>query len=136
MKIKLLTIVFLSLLLAGCSFAQLQKDPEALQSEEFVKGAVVKGFPSIPLPTSAKPIESYGRDKKYGASFISTDSLKKVVDFYSNGLAIGGWEGNLRQVSESNFVFDIKNPANAGTVIINTAADGKQTAITISLEPR
>lgn len=133
---KLLTVALLSLLLAGCSFAQLQKDPEASQNEEFAKGAVVKGFPIVPLPTGAKPIESYGSNKQYGASFVTSDNLKKVVDFYSTGLAASGWNATLRQASASNFVFDVNNAANAGTIIVNTAADGKQTAISISLDPR
>ena len=102
----------------------------------FEKGKAVKGFPSLPLYPKAQIIESYGSTTSFGASAISDDSISKVLDFYNLSLGQLGWEFKLNQNSETNFSFDVKNNKQQGTVIVNTAADGKKTAITISIAPR
>lgn len=102
----------------------------------FIKGKAVKGFPALPLYPKAKLLESYGANSSYGATAVSGDELSKVVDFYSQSLPQLGWDPKLVQNSETNYVFEIKNSKQQGVVIVNTAADGKQTAITISVAPR
>ena len=103
---------------------------------EFFEGKIVEGFPQLPLYPEVDILESYGFKGKYGAAFISEDKLSKVVNFYGNALKTLGWEATLKQISETNFQYDIKNAANEGKIIINTAADGETTAITVSVEPR
>lgn len=130
-----LILIFISFALAGC-IPKVTKDNSSKGTGEFVKGQVVGGFPNLPLYEGAKVVQTFRQAGSFGGSFIVDEHLKKVVDFYSKYLPAAGWEANLRQVSATNFVFDVKNTANIGTVIVNTAADGKQTAITMALEPR
>jgi hypothetical protein len=132
---KLLLILCLSVTLTGCISVAGKKSTVKV-GEEFVKDAVVAGFPNMPLYPKSRAIETYGEGKKFGGAFYSSEKLAKVVSFYQTALAQSGWESNLRRVSQDNYVFDVKNKANMGTVIVNTAADGEQTAITISVEPR
>ena len=101
-----------------------------------VEGKVVEGFPALPLFPKSEVIESYGKDGKYGAAFISSGDLVKVVNFYNDSLPRSGWQVSLKQQSETNYFFEIKNDQLEGAIIINTAADGKKTAITISTAPR
>jgi starvation-inducible outer membrane lipoprotein len=131
---KLALILALSLVLSGCG-PQATSGPSA-SKDEYAKGAVVKDFPTLPLYPGSKTIETYGRDKKYGGSFMVSESLSKVVDFYSQALSTSGWRSSLNQVSSTNYVFNISSSAQIGQIIVNTAAGGKQTAITISVEPR
>ena len=135
---KFLLAIFLvgvSLTLSGClpTFS----GGEATKTEEFSSGRIVRGFPpDIPLYKNAQIVESYGGVGGYGASFIAGDNFAKVVNFYNQSLSVSGWTVSSRQVSETNYVFGIKNEKNAGQVIVNTAADGKKTAISMSISKR
>lgn len=130
-----LILIFFSFALAGC-IPKVAKDNSAKGTGEFVKGQVVAGFPNLPLYEGAEVVQTFGQAGSFGGSFMVDEDLIKVVDFYSKYLPAAGWEASLRQASATNFVFDVKNAANIGTVIVNTASDGKQTAITMALEPR
>lgn len=104
---------------------------------EFVQGAIVKGFPeNLPVYEGAQVVESFGSGQGYGASFIVDGDLQKVVDFYSASLGQLGWQQSLRTQSSDNFVFEIKNATYAGSVIVNTAADGKSVAVTMFVSGR
>lgn len=102
----------------------------------FIKGKAVKGFPPLPLYPKAKLLESYGVNNRFGASAVSGDGLSKVVEFYNQGLLQLGWEPKLVKQSETNYLFEVKNSTYEGVIIVNTAADGKKTAITFSVAPR
>ena len=132
---KLIVFLFISIVLSGC-LPSVSKKTGKENAGEFVKGAVVEGFPNMPLYQGAKIIETYGQDKKYGGSFIVKDSPEKVVNFYVKSLPVGGWQSSLAQKAGSNYVFSVNNPGFSGQIIVNRAADGKQTAITIYLVPR
>ena len=132
---NLLFFLVVAILLAGCG-PQISQNKTQGKDVEFIKGQIVKDFPSVPLYRGAKVEESYGLDKKYGASFSVKDDLVKVVNFYTGSLPTAGWESSLKQISSTNYIFDIKNATSAGTITINTAADGKTTAISIAVEPR
>lgn len=132
---KLIVLFLISIALSGCLHGVSQKSGQK-NTGEFVKGTVVAGFPNLPLYSGAKVIETYGKDKKYGGSFIVADSLEKVVSFYAKSLPAGGWQNTLAQKASSNYVFSINNVSLSGEITVNTAADGKQTAITISVAPR
>lgn len=134
MKAAFLAIVF-SLILTGC--VPRLKVEDALKSKgEFQEGEVVAGFPNLPLYPDAKVIESYGDGGNFGATFTVNEELVKVVDFYKPALEGLGWEYTLNQRSETNYVFDFKNLDNQGQIIINTAENGKTTAISVFAEPR
>ncbi len=134
--IKRIVAVFaVSMVLSGCSLS-LGKSEEVGTGGEFLKGKVVAGFPAVPAYPKSNALESYGFSNYWGVSSISGDSLDKVVKFYSTSLKPAGWDYSVRQVSQTNIVFDIKNNTSGGSVIINTAADGNKTAITVSIEPR
>ena len=109
---------------------------KSVNSKEFLKEAVVKGFPQVPLIEGAKVLEAYGNKGNYGAAFISDESLSAVIKFYDESFKQLGWEANLKKRSETNYIFEIKNATQKGSVIVNTAADGKKTAITIFVSPR
>ncbi len=133
MILSLATVPFV---LSAC-IPTLTTNGGGVKSEEFVKGKIAKGFPqSLPLYKNAQIIESYGGVSGYGTSFVTDDNLSKVVNFYNQALPKLGWTVNGRQGSETNFVFEIKNDKNQGQVIVNTAADGKKTAITMSVSER
>lgn len=123
------------LILAGC-VPKLGGDGKNNATETFVAGAVVKGFPDVPAYPGAKTIESYGKDKNFGATFYTDDKLAKVIEYYNSAFFKLGWESTLVKNSDTNFQYNIKKSSNQGVVIINTAADGKNTVITISVEPR
>lgn len=104
---------------------------------EFVHGKVAGDFPdNLPLYKNAQVVESFSDRESSGASFIVDDSLSKVVNFYSSALPQLGWQSSLSQKSDTNFQFDIKNETYSGVVIVNTASDGKMTAITMNVELR
>jgi len=103
---------------------------------EFVKGAVAKGFPSVPLVSKATILESVADKESFGLSAISDNDLGSVVKFYNDSLKQLGWDAQITKQSETNYVFDIKNDKSQGSVIVNTASDGKKTAITIFVAPR
>lgn len=132
---KLFIFLVLSIILAGCK-ANFGTVPEKSAKREFLKGAVVKDFPGVPLYPKAKILESYGYKNSYGAAFVSGEKLDKVIKFYQQGLGQLGWESTLRRRSDTNFVFSIKNQKYAGELIVNVAADGKRTAITTYLSQR
>lgn len=134
---KILLIFVSALLLSGC-FPGL-KNPAAGQTTkpgEFLKGKAVKGFPSLPRYPESKIIETYGSSNSYGASAYTSDEIAKVVKFYDESLVQLGWESTLTQGQQGYFNFDIKNQTQKGSVIVNTAADGKTVAITLSVSPR
>lgn len=137
MKIILISFVIVStFLLTGC-VPKLNTGGAGVKSEEFAKGKVVRGFPQdLPLYKGAVVVESYGGASGYGASFITDDSLNKVVNFYNVGLIQLGWTVDAKKQSDTNFIFEIKNDKNRGRVIVNTAADGKKTAITMTIADR
>lgn len=132
---RLGTILVISMLLSGC-LPSVGQSEDVGTAGEFLKGKVVSGFPAVPAYPKSNVLESYGFGNKWGVSSISGDSLDKVVKFYSDSLKVAGWDYTVRQVNETNFVFDIKNAKNQGSIIINTAADGEKTAITASVELR
>lgn len=128
-------VIFLSIILAGC-IPKVSNDDSSKESGEFAQGQVIKGFPNLPLYEGAKVVQTYGQGDEFGGSFMVDEQLSKVVDFYNKNLPAAGWQASLKQASLTNFVFDVKNAQTAGTIIVNTAADGKQTAITMALAPR
>ncbi|OGD95109.1 hypothetical protein A3F02_02400 [Candidatus Curtissbacteria bacterium RIFCSPHIGHO2_12_FULL_38_9b] len=137
MRIRFLIVLTCLLFLTGCvPNIGLGGREETILTEQFVEGKVVEGFPALPLFPKSEVIESYGKDGKYGAAFISSGDLVKVVNFYNDSLPRSGWQVSLKQQSETNYFFEIKNDQLEGAIIINTAADGKKTAITISTAPR
>lgn len=128
-------LVAVPLVLAAC-LPRIGGGGEEAAKEEYLKGKVVSGFPNVPLYPKAQVIESYGDKNSYGASFFVDDDLKRVLDFYNSSLAATGWEASESQKAADNYIFDIKNTDYRGQVIVNTASDGKQTAITISVAAR
>lgn len=132
---RLIIFLVFPIILGGC-VANFSDSSQKTSIREFYKGVVVKGFPSLPLYPKAQVVESFGYKNSYGASFISGDSLDKVIKFYRESFGKLGWESSLRKQSETNFVFDIKNKSYSGELIVNVAADGKRTAITAYLAPR
>lgn len=132
---KLGAIMVISMLLSGCS-PNLGQSEDVGTAGEFLKGKVVSGFPAVPAYPKSNILESYGSGNNWGVSSISSDGLDKVIKFYGDSLKASGWDYTVRKVNEANFVFDIKNAKNQGSVIINTAADGRKTAITVSIESR
>lgn len=133
---KILLILLLSLFAAGCIPRLGGGGQKAEKPGEFVKGRAVGGFPSVPLYPKAKVVESYGDGSSYGASAVSEADLIKVVNFYNESLGQLGWEFIANQKSQSNYQFEIKNNTQQGWLVVNTAADAKTTAITISVTPR
>lgn len=134
MKAAFLAIVF-SIILSGC-VPRVKVDDVFKGKSEFAEGKVVAGFPNLPIYPDAKVIESYGDGENFGASFTVNEELVKVVDFYKPALESLGWEYTLNQKSETNYVFDFKNLDNQGQIIVNTAQNGKTTAISVFAEPR
>lgn len=129
-------VVFIPITLSAC-VPNLGTKSKAPSAGEFVKGAVIKGFPSdLPLYDKAQTVESYGSKDAFGASFIADADLAKVVNFYNASLPKLGWQSVLSQRSQTNYVFDIKNDTLAGSVIVNVASDGKKTAITMAIAAR
>lgn len=135
MKKKVLFIVISAFVLSSC-IPSLSNKGGSTNSEEYIKGAVVKGFPALPLYPKSQVVETIGLKGSYGGSFITNADAQKVVTFYNESLPKLGWETHARQQSPSNYIFEIKNSSLKGTVIVNTAADGKNTAITIATSPR
>ena len=127
-------LAMLPVLLSGCMPTAGESDSTG--SQVYVKNGVVKGFVPMPLYPKAQPVESYNFNSNMGASFISGDSLAKVVNFYSKGLTQIGWEQNLYKQSDSSYIFQIKGVKYQGEVVVNTASDGKKTAISVFVFPR
>ncbi|MBI2599116.1 hypothetical protein HYW40_02780 [Candidatus Curtissbacteria bacterium] len=135
MKTKkvLFLLIGVPVLLSGC-LPRVGQD-SAGGKDEYIKGAVAPGFPALPSYEGAEIVESYGFSGKFGAIFMANDDLDKVVKFYGDSLPKLGWETSLEETS-ANFVFQIKNEKQEGSVIVNTAQDGRTTAITIAVSPR
>lgn len=136
MKKRLVIFLTLGLILSGCLPSLKIGGGQGAADDEFVKEKVIGGFPNLPLYPEAKAVESIIREGALGAVFISSDDLAKVTNFYNSSLGTLGWEFNVKQVSDKNFVFEIKNDQYTGAIIVNIAADGKKTAITYNLDPR
>lgn len=134
-KIFFLLILIVPLVLSAC-VPSVSPTNKPVDSQEFLKGAVVKGFPQVPLIEGAQVLESYSNKGNFGTAFISDESLSKVINFYGDSLKQLGWEASLKKRSETNYIFEIKNATQKGSVIVNTAADGKKTAISIFVSPR
>lgn len=135
MKKKIFLIALSSLILSAC-IPRLGNTGGSTDSGEYVKGKVVAGFPSLPRYPKSQVIETIGRKGSYGGSFIVDEDIAKVVKFYNESLPKSGWEVKVRQQSQSNYVFEVKNSNLKGTVIVNTAADGETVAISMATSPR
>lgn len=134
MKTRILVfLLVVPFLLSGCIPSVGQ--PDTAGKDEYIRGAVPSGFPQLPLYKGSRVVESYGFEGKFGASFITADDVSRVVKFYSETLPTLGWEADVSASGTNSFTFNIKNQAQQGTIIVNTAADGKTTAITISVLP-
>ncbi|MBI3283008.1 hypothetical protein HYZ70_02930 [Candidatus Curtissbacteria bacterium] len=134
--LAVLLLVFFSVALSAC-VPGLGTRSRVPATGEFVKGKVAPGFPeNLPLPEGAETIESYGSSEAFGASFISGQDPARVVNFYSSALPRLGWDSTLNKQSERNYEFAIRDDTYVGVVIVNTASDGKKTAITIAVESR
>lgn len=132
---QLMLVLALSIALSGCIGIGSKKGPKA--EGEFIEGAIVEGFPDLPAYPESLIIESYGsKEGNFGLSSITDDELAKVVNFYGGALTQLGWQNSLKKNSATNFEYEISGDEHKGRVIINTAADGKSTAISISVEPR
>jgi|GEM_PF-3162515 len=132
--IKRLALLFLiSFVLSGC-VPQLGGGSTG-GKDEYTAGAFAPGFPPVPLYKGAQVVESYGFNSKFGASLVTGDGLSQVTKFYSESLPALGWNTSVSATRANSFTFNIKNQTQQGTVIVNTAADGKMTAITISVLP-
>lgn len=132
----LLSLIFVAVTVSAC-VPRLGTSDKAPPAGEFVQGVIVSGFPqNLPLFEDAQIVESYGSSEAFGASFIAKGDFNRVVNFYNGALPELGWQSTLRKWSETNYQFDIKNDTYVGTVVVNTAADGKKTAITMAVELR
>ena len=132
---KLIIVLAFSFFATGC-IPRLGNDGTVVSQSEFIKGKAVSGFPNVPRYPESQLLESINDNNSYGASFISEENIQKVVDFYSNFLTQTGWESALVKKTESNYVFEVKNADYSGEVIVNTASDNKNTAISVFIEPR
>lgn len=129
-------LVFVSITLSAC-VPKIGTNVKAPPTGEFVKGAIVSGFPdNLPLSEGAEVVESYGSSEAFGALFVVDKDLVRVVNFYNDALPKLGWQSTLSKQSETNYQFGIKNDTYVGVVIVNTASDGEKTAITMSVELR
>lgn len=134
---KLLLVIFMSFVLSGC-IPSIVQNPGGVAADksEFTKGGVPNDFPKLPFYPDAKVIEGYSSALGSGASAISDDNLEKVADFYNKNLSVAGWEFNVIHKEALSYVFEVKDSQYNGVVIVNTAADGKKTAITFSVAKR
>ena len=132
---KIIIVILSSFLLAGC-IPKLSNDGTVVSQSEFIKGKAVSGFPNMPRYPKSQLLESVNDNNSFGVSFISEENIQKVVDFYTNSLPQTGWESTFVKKTETNYVFEIRNATYSGEVIVNTASDGKSTAISVFVEPR
>ena len=126
--------LILPLILAAC-LPSLGPSDKSEGLPDYVQGRVVANFPPIPFYEEATVIESYGYKGTFGASFISSDSVKDVSEFYNRSLAEAGWEVNSEAV-ERGYLFKVKNEKYQGEVIVNSASDDKKTAITMAISEK
>ena len=135
--LRIIFVVLVSITLTGCiPGIGLKGGAKPKPEGEFKTGVVVAGFPPLPLYPKAKTIESYGSSGSYGATFTTDASLVKVFDYYNSALTTLGWATTTHKRTETNIVYDVKNDKYSGQVIINTAADGQTTAITMAVSAR
>lgn len=135
--VKTAVILTASFVLSGCTLGIGMGSGTSPENGQFVKGALADGFPSnLPLYKDAVPVESYGSESEFGASFIADENLLKVVNFYSTALPQLGWQSSLSEGAQDNYVFDISSDLYSGSVVVNVAADGKKTAITMAVSQR
>ena len=132
---KLIIVLAFSFFATGC-IPRLGNDGTVVSQSEFIKGKAVSGFPNVPRYPKSQLLESINDNNSYGVSFIAEENIQKVVDFYSSSLTATGWESTFVKKTEANYVFEIKNATYSGEVIVNTASDGKSTAIAVFIEPR
>jgi len=134
---KLFLLFAFALVLSGCTggFVGGASNAKA-DALSWEKGKAVKGFPAVPVYPNARILESFGYSNQWGASYISDKKLTDIVKFYQDSLAQLNWQGDLSKKAETNYVFDIKNDKYTGQIIVNTAADNKKIAITISVRAK
>lgn len=132
---KFILVFVLSLALSGC-IPNIGGKASLPKGTEYLKGGAVSGFPNLPFYEKAKVIETYGSALGYGGSAITDDEVSKVVEFYNKNLSAAGWEFNLKQKEANYFIFEVNNSQYEGSIIVNTASDGKKTAITLSVSRR
>ena len=132
---KILIVLAFAFFATGC-LPRLGNGGGATSQSEFVKAKPVSGFPNMPRYPKAQLLESIGDNGSFGASFIVEEDLQKVIDFYTETLPQFSWEVTAVKNSNTNYLFDVKNVKYSGEVIVNTASDGKSTAISIFVEPR
>lgn len=133
---RLFVLLFLSLLLSGCIGGLGSTGAGKTNKLSFSQGKAVDGFPGVPGYKNSQVLESLGYRDKYGLSLVSGDKLEKVIEFYGKALGQLGWETSLKKRSSSNYAYVIKNAKQKGEIIINTASDGKRTAISVFVEER
>ncbi|MFI5205531.1 MAG: hypothetical protein ACHQVK_01185, partial [Candidatus Paceibacterales bacterium] len=117
MNIKISSLFLLltaTALLSGC-IPQVG-NTSTVQKSEYVKGALVTNFPPTMLYKGAKVIESYGFEDKFGGSFVTGDNLSTVYKFYSALLPSLGYETSTDTKSATNYVLNIKNDQQVGSV--------------------
>ena len=132
---KIIIVLAFLFFATGC-LPRLASDDGATSQSEFIKGKAISGFPNLPRYPKSQLLESINDNNSFGVSFISEDNIQKVVDFYTSSLPQTGWESTFVKKTETNYVFEVKNAIYSGEVIVNTASDGKSTAISIFVEPR
>ena len=136
-KFLVLATLFLTSIVLSACFHTIGTSGTASEKGEFAKGRLVEGFgANVPLYKEAVPVETYASEDAFGGSFMSEDSFSKVFKYYQETLPKLGWEMEVGSQSESNYVFDIRNQEYRGSVIVNVAADGRSTAITIAVSKR
>lgn len=136
-KILAVAILFLTSIVLSACIPTIGTPETAGEKGEFAKGKIVRGFAgNVPLYKEAVPVETYASEDAFGGSFISEDSLSGVLKFYQETLPKLGWETAVSSLTEANYVLDIKNQEYRGSVIVNVAADGRSTAITIAVAKR
>ncbi len=133
---KIILVVLVSVTVTGCIPSIGNNNPKPKSEGEFKTGTIVAGFPPLPTYPKVKVIESYGSSNSYGATFTTDAPLTQVFDYYNGALATLGWTSTVHKKTETNIVYDVKNDKYSGQVIINTAADGKTTAITLAVSAR
>ncbi|MBI4037813.1 hypothetical protein HY382_02100 [Candidatus Curtissbacteria bacterium] len=133
---KLLILLPLSLFLSGCFGGLGGTGGGETNKLTFSQGKVVEGFPGIPGYKNSQVLESIGYQGKYGLSNVTGDKIEKVIEYYGKALGQLGWETSLKKRSATNYAYGIKNEKQKGEMIMNTAADGKKTAISVFIEER
>lgn len=133
---RFIVLLSLSFILSGCIGGLGSTGPGRTDKLLYSQGRAVEGFPNVPGYKNSQALESIGYKDKYGLSLISKDKLEKVIGFYGKALGQLGWEAQLRKRSATNYAYEIKNEKQKGEIIINTASDGKKTAISVFIEER